>query len=77
MYCWPDQPQYHHGLIVLVGSVVLQVRGYSGALQAGAVELLLLRLVHHHVVGEAPGIDLPHIGHPVVVNPPLSLHVYP
>ena len=72
-----EQPEYHHGLVVLVGREVVGDPGDLGALQAGAVELLLLGLVHHHVVGEAPGADLPHVGHPVVVNSPLRIHIYP
>ena len=60
-----------------LGSEVGQEPGDLGALQAGAMQLLLLGLVDHHVVGEAPGADLPHVGHPVVVNPPLRVHVNP
>ena len=70
-----EQPEYHLRLVVLVGREVVRDPGDLGALQAGAVELLLLGLVHHHVVGEAPGADLPHVGHPVVVNSPLRVDI--
>ena len=60
-----------------LGSEVVRKPGDLGALQAGSVQLLLLGLVDHHVVGEAPGADLPYVGHPVVMNPPLRVHVNP
>ena len=77
IYSRSEQLENHHRLVVLVGREVVGDPGDLGALQAGAVELLLLGLVHHHVVGEAPGADLPHVGHPVVMNSPLRIHIYP
>ena len=77
IHSWSEQFKYNWRLVVLGGSEVVQEPGNLGALEAGAVQLLLLGLVHHHVVGQAPGIDLPHVGHPVVVNPPLRVHINP